>query len=230
MHHNNDNAARFKYLALLTMLYIVTICASIVLAYRMTTIMHITFSASIFIFPLSYLCNDIITEVYGYAIARQVIWYGVVTMIIFGLLCQIPLLLPTHNLALSHAYHAVVDPFFRVTLSGSASAIVGDFVNIYALSKWKVLLNGRLFWIRSVGSTSIGEIANTIVNYLILLGGIVSWAVMMKIICAAYLIKLLYTLISVPLCALIVRYLKKAEDSDVYDVGTNFNPFKLSMK
>ena len=95
-------------------------------------------------------------------------------MIIFGLLCQILLLLPTNNLALSHAYHTIVDPFFRVTLSGSASDIVGDFVNIYALSKWKVLLNGSLFWIRSVSSTSIGEIANTIVNYLILLGGIVS--------------------------------------------------------
>ena len=219
----------YRFLMFFVMLYMVTLAASILLTYRLTNIHGVALSTSIAIYPMSYFCGDIIAEVYGYKVARQVVWYGIVCMFLFALLAKLPLLIHSNAPQADTMYQHIIDPFLRIAWAGMISGIVGDFMNIYALTKWKVLLKGRYFWLRSLGSTGIGEFLNTTIAYCVLFVGVLPVPKLVEIILVTYLIKLVYSVIAVPVCTVVVYFLKRYEQSDVLDTDTNFNPLSLSI-
>lgn len=219
----------YRFLTFFVMVYMMTLAASILLTYRLTTIHGLALSTSIVIFPMSYFCGDIIAEVYGYKVARQVVWYGIVGMFLFALLAKLPLVISSNDPHADAMYHQIIDPFLRIAWAGIISGVIGDFMNIYALTKWKVLLKGRYFWLRSLGSTGIGEFLNTTIAYCVLFIGVMPAGKLVEIILVTYVIKVLYSVIAVPVCTVVVHFLKRYEQSDVLDTDTNFNPLSLAI-
>ncbi|HLG26700.1 MAG TPA: VUT family protein, partial [Paenisporosarcina sp.] len=161
---------------------------------------------------------------------RCLIWFSQVCMLVFGLLILVVMHLPApplwHKVKM---FEEVFDPVIIVALGTIVSGLFGSFINAFMISKWKVLIQGRLFWLRSLGSTAVGEGIFVILVVLIVFGWRTPWYSTFSIMYASYALKILYNILLVPISSLVVSYLKSVEGQDVYDTNTNFNPFKLSV-
>ncbi len=183
--------------------------------------------AGIVIFPLSYLFGDVLTEVYGYAAARRVIWLGfvcnavaVATIYIAGMLPAAPFW--GHQ----QAYDTILG-FTPILLAASFCAyLVGEFLNSFVLAKMKVATRGRWLWTRTIGSTVIGEGADTLVFISLAFGvtRIFTPAQWGTAILVQWGLKVLYEVIATPLTYAVVGYLKRSEGLDAFDAQTNFSP------
>jgi hypothetical protein len=180
--------------------------------------------------PLWFVMGDVIAEVYGYKIARHMIWMAIICQFIFAFACaglisfNAPLDWPHQE-----AYDQVLGKLPRVALASFLAIVNGAFINAYAISKWKILLRGKYFWLRSLGASAIGELVFTIVAYLTEFLGVVPLSHLLYLMTISYVIKLILNPILVIPSALTVLILRQLEKVDFYDVGINFNPFKLSL-
>mgnify|MGYP003952570333 CR=1 FL=1 len=221
----------FKYLVPLSMFYTAVALADLVLVYRMSRIGSLTITAGIFVMPLYYLLEDIIAELYGYEQVRQVIWSVQIAAVIFSIIVTLGNSLPQpsgwHHAA---AYNTVFGHVFRTILGGGLIAMLcGAFLNGYLLSKWKIYTRGRLFLLRSIGSSAIGQLVQTTLGCLLLYTGVLPLKTIFDMIIPLYCIQLSgCALISVP-GAMLVAWLKKSEGGDVLDHHCNFNPFKFAV-
>ncbi len=200
---------------------------------------HLDFGAGNIFFPISYIFGDILTEVYGYARARKVIWAGFGAMVFVTIMSQAVLHLPANP---GEPYNAILQPALEIVF-GSTGQIVaasifaywlGDFANSYVLAKMKVLTKGRFLWMRTIGSTIIGQGIDSIVFYP--LAFYVSFGPFQRAWTAETLVhntafnwftKVSVEVLFTPLTYLVVRALKRAEHEDYYDYETNFTPFSL---
>lgn len=219
---------RYRFFSFFNMLYATTLLASVVLFYKPVQLGHATVVGSDICFPMSYIVGDIIAEVYGYGAARQLIWFGLICVYIFCLFSSAIVHLP-HPAFWHHqaAYATVLGHNLQFCISATAAILVGEFLNAYIISKWKILIRGRLFWLRSLGSTALGQIANTLVMYLVGFAGIIAMPHVGWMMFCAYSLKMSYAIIAVIPAAALVKYIKRKESIDVYDYKTNFNPFRL---
>lgn len=221
---------QYKYLTFLTMLYITVKLITVILIYKIIYLKNYLASASTLIMPLWFILGDIITEVYGYERARHIIWMAVICQFIFALTCttfssmQSP---PgwTHQ----DAYDQVLGHLPRVAVASFLAIMSGAFINSYAISKWKILMNGKHFWLRSLGASAVGELVFTLIAYLTEFLGVTSFSKLFGLMTISYVIKLLLNPVLVIPSIFITRALKKLEGVDVYDNHVNFNPFKLSL-
>jgi uncharacterized integral membrane protein (TIGR00697 family) len=192
----------------------------------------IAFGAGNLFFPLSYIFGDVLTEVYGYARARRAIWCGFGALLFATLMSQLVLALPPDpdepfNATLQPALEIAFGSTWRLALGSILAMWVGDFVNSYILAKMKVLTQGRHLWTRTIGSTVLGQLVDSLIFYPIAFSGIWTNDTLIRIILFNWSLKVLVEVLFTPATYLVVNLLKRAERADHFDVGTNFTPFSL---
>jgi len=185
--------------------------------------------AAIVIFPLSYIIGDILTEVYGYRIARRVIWLGFMCNLIVVFAFWIGGVLPSVSFwGGQSAYNDILGYAPRLLLASFVAYLVGEFSNSYVLAKMKIRTNGRLLWSRTIGSTVIGQGLDSVVFIIIAFAGVWSWTAIGTAILTHWVAKTGYEIIATPLTYTVVNYLKRKEGIDTYDEGVNFNPLLIT--
>jgi queuosine precursor transporter len=189
------------------------------------------FDGGTFLFPLTYIFGDVLTEVYGYARSRRVIWFALAMNLLASLVFALVGLLPTDSSSFTKgAFETVLGFVPQIVLASLVAFFIGEFLNSYVLAKLKVATNGRLLWTRTIGSTLIGQGADTVTFTVIAFGigaNAVPTDVLWNIVLTNYLYKVSLEVLLTPVTYAVVRFLKRAEGVDHFDHQTDFNPFKL---
>ena len=182
-------------------------------------------SVTVIYFPITYIFSDILTEVYGYARARAVLWTVLVCSVTAGLIYQLAVFLPPAiGFDANEAYTRVLGSVPRILFGGWIAVFAGDILNNYVLAKLKLFFNGKHLWIRTISSTIVGQFVNTLLFYIIALYGILPTDLLVQSILSGWLIKVVVEIAFTPLTYLVIGKLKKLENEDFYDKETNFNP------
>jgi uncharacterized integral membrane protein (TIGR00697 family) len=191
------------------------------------------FDAGTLLFPVSYIFGDILTEVYGYRRSRRVIWTGFFLLGLSALLFWIVGILPPDNTwsqyAGQSAYIAILGGMSSggIVLGSLAGYWVGEFSNSFTLARVKLLTQGRFLWLRTISSTLVGELVDTAVFIAIAsLFRVFPWSLFITLVLTNYLFKCTVEILMTPLTYLVVNRLKRVEQEDYFDTGTDFNPFK----
>ncbi|MBK8065395.1 MAG: queuosine precursor transporter [Betaproteobacteria bacterium] len=190
----------------------------------------VTFGAGVLFFPISYVFGDILTEVYGYARARKVIWAGFAALGFASFMASVVVALPPapfwNNQA---AYEVAFGSTWRIVAASMVAYFCGEFVNSFVLARMKVATAGRWLWSRTIGSTIAGEAVDSALFYpLAFYGtGIIPDDKLPVVMAAQFVVKVCVEVLFTPLTYRIVGFLKKAEQEDWYDRHTNFSPFAL---
>lgn len=188
------------------------------------------YGAGVLFFPIAYLFGDILTEVYGYARSRKVIWAGFGAMIFASLMSVIVTYLPSAS-TMDPARQSAIEMIFGQTPRIVAASILafwlGEFSNSFVLAKMKVLTAGRWLWTRTIGSTFAGEAVDSLVFYPVAFFGIWSNTLIFSVMIGNYFLKVLWEVLATPFTYRIVSFLKRAENEDFYDIDTDFNPFTI---
>lgn len=187
-------------------------------------------SISIFFFPLVYIAADLLTEVYGYVLARRAIWYSVaaqiIAMVIFQIVAVFP---PSATMTNNDAFQQILSQAPFLVTVGLIATFVGDIVNNFVLAKMKISSDGKHMGARFVVSTIAGEFVNTFIFYFgaLVMMGILPASVAMKSTLLAATLKTIVEVVLLPITLAAAKKLKKIEDIDIYDKGTDFNPLKF---
>lgn len=192
----------------------------------------LVFGAGNIFFPISYIFGDVLTEVYGYARARKVIWAGFAAMIFATIMSYVVIRLPLnpdepYNTIIQPALETVFGNTWRIVAASILAFWVGDFVNSYVLAKMKVWTGGRMLWTRTIGSTICGQGVDSLLFYPIAFAGLWDTNTLIKVSIFNWLFKVAIEVVFTPVTYLVVNALKRAEDEDYYDRDTNFTPFSL---
>jgi len=213
----------YKYIILLAMLFITIDLAAVSMAYKMVSLNSLfeINSGATFIFPLTYALGDIVTEVYGYNMARKLIWFSLLLQFVFAILVTIAIHLPSPSFwSGDDAYFTVFGSVFRFVLAGTAANIISNFMNIYIVSKLKIPMEGKFFWLRSILSTIVSGFILVAIIVVVGFSGteinlLKSW-IMFK---STYACEISYAFMLVIPAALTAKFLKRSENVDVYDDG-----------
>lgn len=186
-------------------------------------------SVALLYFPFTYIISDVLTEVYGYAQARRVLWLTMASSIVAGLIYQVAIKMPpAPGFEGNDAYVRVFGVIPRILVGGWIAVFAGDIANNYTLAKMKVAFEGKHLWARTIGSTIVGQGVNTVLFYIIALYGIIPNSLLVPSIITGWLLKTAVEAVMTPVTYAVIRKLKKAEGVDHYDRKTNFNPFSIS--
>lgn len=187
-----------------------------------------TFGAGVLFFPISYVFGDILTEVYGYARARRVIWSGLTALVFASIMATVVVKLPpAANWNGQEAYESIFGQTPRIVFASITAFFCGEFANSYTLAKMKVWTNGNALWSRIIGSTVVGEGVDSLIFYPAAFAFVWDTRLVVTVMVSNYLLKVLWEILATPLTYRIVAALKRAENEDYYDRGTNFTPFQL---
>ena len=188
------------------------------------------YGTGVLFFPLSYLFGDILTEVYGYARSRKVIWAGFGALIFASVMAYVVTSLPAAK-TMSPEQQAAVNLIFgqtwRIVAASLTAFWLGEFVNSFVLAKMKLLTEGKYLWMRTIGSTLAGEAVDSLIFYPIAFIGTWSNEQVISVMIGNYFLKVFWEVIATPVTYKIVAFLKTAEHEDFYDRETDFNPFTL---
>ncbi len=216
---------QYKYLGLITVLYVTFQLVSDVSAGKIVQLGIFTVSATVLYFPITYIFSDVLTEVYGYARARSVLWQVMLASVIAGIVYQIAVWLPAAaGFDATDAYARVLGYVPRILIGGWIAVWTGAILNDYILAKMKVWMNGKHLWARTIGSTIVGEGANTILFYVIALYAVIPNNLLIASIISGWILKVLVEIVFTPVTYYVVAKLKKLEGEDYYDRDTDFNP------
>lgn len=195
---------------------------------KIISVFGVGVSVTVLYFPLVYVISDVVTEVYGYAASRRILWYTLAASVAAGLMYQLAIVVPPAPFFESQeAYSTVFGVVPRILLGGWLAVFAGDISNNFVLAKLKVYMSGSQLWVRTISSTLVGQFLNTAVFYVVALSGVLPAGVLFQAIVAGWLIKVGVEVVFTPLTYWIVDVVKKVEGVDHYDKDTNFNPFRL---
>lgn len=217
---------RYRYLDVLTIGFVVVLLISNLVGPKICQLGPLRPSAAEFLFPLTYICGDVFTEVYGYGSSRRAIWLGFFAMALLAGMGQLAVALPPAPEWKGQQAYATV--FSLVPRFAAASLIAywaGEFTNSYTMAKLKLFTGGRWLWTRTIGSTVTGQAVDTVVIILVAFGGAQSPHMLVRMVVSSYLIKVAVEAVATPVTYLVVGWLKRAEGADVFDARTNFSPF-----
>ena len=207
---------------------VILLCSNVIGAAKVTTLWGFTFGAGILFFPVSYLFGDVLTEVYGYAKSRKVIWAGFGALLFASFMSWfIVAIPPADGWDQQEMYDVVFSQTPRIALASFIAYWCGEFTNSFVMAKMKIITNGKKLWMRTIGSTFAGEAVDSIIFYPVAFWGIWPDELVIEIMIANYLLKTGWEVILTPVTYKIVKFLKKAENEDYYDINTNFSPFKI---
>lgn len=186
------------------------------------------FGAGVLFFPISYIIGDILTEVYGYARTRRVIWTGFAALAFMAFMAWVVVKLPpAEGWPHQAAYEAVFGNSWRIVIASMVAFWAGEFANSYVLAKMKVWTQGRFLWMRTIGSTVVGQGLDSLIFYPLAFYGIAGWPVetLAQVVISQWLIKTAWEAVLTPVTYVVVNRLKRAEGVDLFDEQTDFSPF-----
>jgi hypothetical protein len=217
-----------RYFDLITGLFVAVLLISNTTATKLVSFAGFPFDGGTILFPLSYIFGDILTEVYGYAHARRVIWMGFFANALAALCFYVVGLLPPASFWQNQAaYDAILGLVPRIVLASFIAYLCGEFSNSFVLAKMKIATQGRWLWMRTIGSTLVGEGVDTFLFIIIAFAGTVPSHDLWLMMAFNYVFKCGMEIVLTPLTYLVVGALKRAEQVDVYDTHTSFNPLLL---
>ncbi len=192
----------------------------------------LVFGAGNIFFPISYIFDDVLTEVYGYAKSRKVIWTGFISMIFATIMGWVVIHLPMDpgepfNLQMQPALVTLFGNTWRIVVASMIAFWAGDFANSYVLAKMKIWTNGRWLWTRTIGSTIVGEGLDSLIFYPIAFAGIWTNETLLRIVLFNWVFKTLVEVVMTPATYAVCGFLKRAEQENYFDYDTDFNPFTL---
>ncbi len=206
----------------------VLLCANVIGAAKVAQIGRFTFGAGVLFFPISYVFGDILTEVYGYARARKVVWAGFAALAFASFMSWAILAFPpARGWPHQDAYEVVFGSTPRIVLASLIAYFSGEFCNSYVLARMKVSTGGRALWGRTIGSTIVGEAVDSAIFYPVAFLFVWETDLVWRVMVSNYLLKVLWETVMTPFTYRIVNFLKRAESEDYFDRDTNFTPFSL---
>ncbi len=221
----------YRYFDLITALFVAVLLISNVASTKIMRLGPFTFDGGTILFPVSYIFGDILTEVYGYRRSRRVIWTGFFcTGLMAAVLAIVGALPPAEGWDNQAAYRTILGQTPRIVLGSLIAYFAGEFSNSYTLAKMKIWTGGRWLWTRTIGSTLVGEGVDTLLFVVIAFAGTMPGALLWSIIASNYVFKVGVEAAMTPVTYRVASFLKRVEHEDVYDVGTDFNPFKVSER
>jgi len=209
-------------------LFVTALITSNIIAVKLIDVAGLILPAAIVIFPISYILGDVLTEVYGYRAARRVIWLGFAcNLFAVGAIWIGGLLPPAGFWEGQEAYEAILGLAPRILLASFAAYLVGEFANAYVLARMKVAMGGRHLWMRTIGSTLVGQGLDSAVFITVAFAGILPWSAMLTAVVTQWLVKSAYEALATPVTYGVVGYLKRRDGVDVYDRDTRFSPLAM---
>ena len=187
-----------------------------------------SFGAGVLFFPVSYIIGDVLTEVYGYANARRVIWTGFTALLFMAFMAAVVMALPpAADWPGQAAYEFVFGNSWRIVLASITAFWAGEFANSFVLAKLKVLTGGRLLWMRTIGSTVVGQGLDSLIFYPLAFYGLAGWPIeqLWQVVLSQWVIKTAWEALLTPVTYAIVGFLKRREGVEVFDTATDFSPF-----
>jgi len=210
----------------------VLLCANLIGAAKTARLGPFTFGAGVLFFPLSYVFGDVLTEVYGYARARKVVWAGFGALAFAALMSKVVLWFEPAPGDWNQGYHTAMLTVFgntpRLVFASLVAYFCGEFCNSYVLAKMKLRTSGRLLWMRTIGSTIVGEAIDSLVFYPLAFYGLWSDEQLLTVLMTNYGLKVGWEVLMTPVTYRVVNFLKRAESEDYFDRDTDFTPFSLS--
>lgn len=207
----------------------VLLCSNLIGAGKVVSVGGFVFGCGNLFFPLSYLFGDLLTEVYGYSASRRVVWAGFGALIFASIMSQIIVTLPP---APGWDHQAAIETIFgatpRVVLGSIIAYFCGEFTNSFVLAKMKIATQGRWLFMRTIGSTVVGEAVDSAIFYPIAFWGVFGDELAIKMALGSYAIKVGWEIVATPFTYWVVSWLKRAENEDFYDHKTRFSPFTIS--
>lgn len=186
------------------------------------------FGAGILFFPVSYVLGDVLTEVYGYSRARRCIWAGFAAMLFMaGMSAVVVALPPAPTWTGQAAYEAVFGQVPRIVFASIAAFWAGEFANSYVLARMKIWSEGRHLWMRTIGSTIVGEGIDSMIFYPLAFAGLWDGHTLLVVLLTQWALKVSWEVVLTPVTYAVVGYLKRAEGVDFFDEGTDFTPFRV---
>lgn len=219
---------RYKYYDVIACLFVAVLIISNIASAKVSHIGPFDFDGGTVLFPIAYIFDDILTEVYGYAKSRKIIWLGFISLAAMAATLAVVQYLPAApGWTGQQAYEQVIGFVPRIVLASMTAYWLGEFLNSYVLAKMKLWTNGKMLWTRTVGSTIAGEAIDTVTFTSIAFYGVIPLATMFNIMATIYVFKVLYEILATPITYKVISFLKKSENVDYFDKDTNFTPFKL---
>lgn len=217
---------RYKYYSLIGSVFTATLLISNTLDNKIFAAGPMELPAGIILFPLAYVFGDVLTEVYGYSASRKIIWTGFLSLFLMVISYEAARRLPSapswkHQESFEH----VLGGFSRIALASATAFVTGEFCNSYVLAKIKVKMNGRALSLRLVASTVVGQAVDTTTFVLIAYVG--KEQPVFRIVLSAWAFKVAWEFLALPITIRVVRFLKREEGEDFFDIETDFSPFRL---
>ena len=222
-------ARTYRYYDLVMAAFVtVLLCANLIGASKVATLGGFTFGAGVLFFPISYVFGDVLTEVYGYARARKVVWAGFGAMIFASFMSLVILAFPpAPGWPHQAAFETVFGGTWRIVGASLVAYFCGEFCNSFVLAKMKIRTEGRFLWLRTIGSTIVGEAVDSLIFYPLAFLGIWSTDLVLKVMLTNYALKVGWEVFMTPATYVVVNFLKRAEHEDYFDRNTEFTPFSL---
>lgn len=222
-------ARHSNWFLLVAALFVTSLIVSNIIAVKLIDVAGMILPAAIIIFPISYILGDVLTEVYGFARARQVIWLGFLCNLFAVVAISVGGLLPAAGFwGGQEAYDAILGAVPRILAASFIAYLVGEFINAYVLARLKVAMEGRHLWVRTIGSTLAGQLLDSAIFITIAFAGILPVEVLVTAIVTQWLVKSGYEALATPLTYAVVGFLKRADGADAYDRDIQFRPFTVS--
>jgi len=221
----------YKYLDFIMAGFVTSLlCANLIGVTKVWSVGGLEFGSTIIFFPISYLFGDILTEVYGYARSRRVVWTGFAALAFASFVSWVVIKLPpaanwTHQAEIEYVFGSTP----RIVTASLIAFFAGELTNSFVLAKLKIFTKGRHLWSRTIGSTIAGESVDTLVFYPLAFAGVWSQDLLLSVMLHNYLLKVGWEIVVTPLTYRIVGALKRSEQEDYFDHNTNFTPFSLKV-
>ena len=226
---NNDRTPQHStWFVVVVAIFITCLLIANIIAVKLVNIFGLTVPAAIVIFPISYICGDVLTEVYGYRRARQVIWLGFACNLLAVVAIWAGQMLPGAAFWDAQAAYVRILGFTpRLLVASFCAYLVGEFANSIIMARMKVLTAGRMLWTRTIGSTIVGEGLDSLIFITIAFLGVIPPGGILSAIITQWLFKVAYETLATPLTYAVVNFLKRQEGLDVFDRDTSLNPLVL---
>lgn len=212
----------------LGVIFCVCLICSNLLEVKMISLGGVTATAGLIVFPISYIINDCIAEVWGYRKARFIIWLGFLMNLMAVVFIQLAIILPSASFWNGQtAFETIFSSTPRILLASFIAFLVGSFLNAYVMSKMKISSNGKHFSLRAIASTVVGESADSLLFFPIAFAGVVPLDELIILIVTQAGLKTAYEIVILPVTIRVVRLVKRIDGSDVYDRQVSYNIFKI---
>ncbi len=231
-HHKPRSPAgprTYRYLSAVSALFVTALITANILAVKPVELGRLVFPAAVIIFPLSYIFGDVLTEVYGYARAREVIWTGFGCNLVAVAAIALAGRLPSAAFwsGGQEAYQLILGATPRILAASFTAYLVGEFLNAYVLARLKVVTGGRWLWSRTISSTLVGQLGDSAVFITAAFAGVWPTDRLAAAVITQWLLKSGYEALATPLTYTVVNFLKRAEGEDYFDRETDFAPLRL---